>query len=193
MAKVRVVLARVRERCEAGPEIGALGAIEGRTEFIFNTGSPEESGLRERIYNDPSAKSLEKLQVDVSTLDSLCANSNRLDFVKIDTEGGEVDILRGGEETLRSLRPVLSVEYGAAGYEVYGHERATLFRLAEEFEYGLFDLFGNALATPGDWHECADNFYWDFFMAPRERGAEFSGLLRGQLDRVESSLMRPGI
>jgi len=169
----------------------ALGHESGRTEFIFNAGAPEESGLRERRYNDPAAKTLEKLQVDVSTLDSLCANSSRLDFIKIDTEGGEVDILRGGDKTLRSLRPILSVEYGAAGYEVYGHERATLFRLAEELGYGLFDLFGNALASAEDWDECADNFYWDYFMAPKERGAEFRDLLRGQLERVDACLMRP--
>lgn len=166
----------------------ALGAQRGWSSFVFNQGAPEESGLRARVYNDPSAASLEEIEVEVSTIDSLFADLERLDFVKIDTEGGEVDILVGGEKTIRRLRPVLSVEYGAASYEAYGKERITLYRLMEDFEYILFDLFGNSLATPEDWDECVDNYYWDYFAVPRKRATEFRMQLRGQIDRVDACI-----
>lgn len=188
--------AALRERYADAPSVRvhacALGAEPGRSSFVFNAGSPEESGLRERRYNVPEAAHLERIEVEVGTLDDLCRGLERLDFVKIDTEGGEVDILLGGAETLRRLRPILSVEYGAASYEAYGKERATLFDLMAGLDYGLFDLFGHALATTEDWDECVDNYYWDYFAVPRERAADFSERLAGQLDRVESSLVGRG-
>jgi FkbM family methyltransferase len=46
--------------------------------------------------------------VDIVTLDSL--NLERLDFVKIDVEGMEEAVIRGGAETLKRLKPRLYVE-----------------------------------------------------------------------------------
>ena len=136
----------------------AVGRETGRTSFVFNAGSPEESGIRERRYNQPDVAHLIELEVELLALDVLCRDWDRLDFVKIDTEGGEIDILAGGEATLRRLRPVLSVEYGAAGYQAYGYEQTTLFERAVELDYVLMDLFGNAIPTLEEWSRCSDNF-----------------------------------
>lgn len=176
-----------RYRQNSGVSVHALavGREAGRTSFVFNAGSPEESGIRERRYNHPDTTHLVELEVDILRLDDLCGDWERLDFVKVDTEGGEIDILAGGEETLRRLRPVLSVEYGAAGYEAYGHERSTLFERATALDYGLMDLFGHAIPTLEEWSRCSDNFYWDYLMVPNERFAEVSQRLSGQWGRVE--------
>ncbi len=34
----------------------ALSSKSGESSFVFNMNAPEESGLRERVYNDPSGK-----------------------------------------------------------------------------------------------------------------------------------------
>ncbi len=167
----------------------AMGAKAGTAEFVFNTNSPEESGLRERRYNNPGIANLEKFQVEVATLDEFCVGFERLDFVKIDTEGSEVDILVGGEATIRRLRPLLSIEYGAAAYEAYGKQRGTLFDLMEAYDYSLFDLFGNALDSRDMWEECVDKYYWDYFAAPREQETSFPALLTGLRSKVEGALI----
>lgn len=46
----------------------------------------------------------------VTTLDDYCAELDRLDFVKVDAEGWDLDVLRGGSKTLTRLRPVVQVE-----------------------------------------------------------------------------------
>jgi FkbM family methyltransferase len=166
----------------------ALGQASGTTRFIFNEGSPEESGIRERHYNDPARAQLTPLRVPLARLDDLCSEWTRLDFVKIDTEGGEVDILLGGQGTLARLRPVLSVEYGASSYLAYGKEQSTLFHLAEQFGYGLHDLFGHPIASLGEWERCSDSFYWDFLMVPRERHDEVERRLSTQWERLWMSL-----
>lgn len=48
--------------------------------------------------------------VEMTTLDSEAAPWERLDFVKIDAEGYELDILKGGERTVGRLRPVMLIE-----------------------------------------------------------------------------------
>lgn len=51
--------------------------------------------------------------VDVATLDGLCADLTRLDFLKIDVEGGELHVLRGGERTVERFQPTMLVEIEA--------------------------------------------------------------------------------
>lgn len=44
------------------------------------------------------------------TLDNYCGGFDRLDIVKIDVEGRELDVLRGAEQTLARLSPQLLIE-----------------------------------------------------------------------------------
>ncbi|MGV9296307.1 FkbM family methyltransferase [Amycolatopsis sp. NPDC003676] len=55
------------------------------------------------------------MRVEVSTLDKLCAEAGltRLDFLKIDVEGGELRVLEGGEHTIAAFRPAVLVEIEA--------------------------------------------------------------------------------
>jgi hypothetical protein len=50
--------------------------------------------------------------VDVDTLDGLCCSADltRLDFVKIDVEGGELHVLRGGQHVIERFRPAMLIE-----------------------------------------------------------------------------------
>jgi FkbM family methyltransferase len=51
-----------------------------------------------------------KEKVRMAPLDSLDLDINKLDFVKIDAESMEYEVLRGGKETIRKFKPVLYVE-----------------------------------------------------------------------------------
>jgi FkbM family methyltransferase len=50
------------------------------------------------------------IRVELTSLDAACANMDRLDFIKIDAEGSEYDIVMGMEQTLRRLAPALLIE-----------------------------------------------------------------------------------
>ncbi|MEV6878398.1 FkbM family methyltransferase [Amycolatopsis sp. NPDC051128] len=49
------------------------------------------------------------------TLDGLraAAGLTRLDFVKIDVEGGELHVLQGGQQTIETFRPTMLIEIEA--------------------------------------------------------------------------------
>ncbi|QFU90096.1 FkbM family methyltransferase [Amycolatopsis sp. YIM 10] len=59
--------------------------------------------------------------VDVDTLDGLTADLPRVDFVKIDVEGGELHVLEGGQRTIETHLPTLLVEIEARHTERYDY------------------------------------------------------------------------
>jgi FkbM family methyltransferase len=67
--------------------------------------------LVERGFSFATAANLEieRRQVEVRTLDSF---NLRPDVIKIDVEGAELDVLRGGQNTLAQSRPTLLIEEG---------------------------------------------------------------------------------
>lgn len=155
----------------------ALSSQSGRMDFVINHAAPEESGLRERLYNDPAGKRLETIAVEVTTLDALSDQiGERLDYIKIDTEGAEIDILHGAVQTLAKYKPIISVEYGLSSYTAYGHDRMTLYETATALNYCIVDLFGNPFDRE-QWDNVVDRFYWDYYLIPSERTADFQAQL----------------
>lgn len=149
----------------------ALSDAPGVGEFLFMTKAVGESGFRERASEgDRGAK---PIQVEISTLDAETVNLPSLRYIKIDTEGHELSVLRGGRETLRRFRPYISVEWGVPTYTLYGHDMFSLFELANEIQYRISDLFGNIVFDREEWSRVSDQSYWDYFLVPSERLSEW--------------------
>jgi FkbM family methyltransferase len=64
-----------------------------------------------RVSNDPSAERSTS-KINVERLDDLMTelDLDRVDFIKIDVEGYEMEVLKGGIDTLRDFRPKLFIE-----------------------------------------------------------------------------------
>lgn len=149
----------------------ALSDAPGVGEFLFMTKAVGESGFRERASEgDRGAK---PIQVEISTLDAETVNLPSLRYIKIDTEGHELSVLRGGRETLRRFRPYISVEWGEPTYTLYGHDMFSLFELANEMHYSISDLFGNIVSDREEWSQVSDQSYWDYFLVPSEKLSEW--------------------
>lgn len=146
----------------------ALSDHAGAEEFIVNLGAPGESGLRQRAYSNPDRARLQRIAVPVGRLDDQIFEGP-VHYVKIDIEGGEIGVLRGGRDFLARHRPLLSVEYGRPSYSVYGHTADTLYEEAVALGYAICDLFGNVFGSLDEWRACVDRLYWDYLMIPDER------------------------
>ncbi len=150
----------------------ALSEEKGMMEFCEVENYPEESGLKKRIYNREDAK-VKKIIVEVDMLDSYIDKMDKLNYIKLDAEGAEINILKGGIKTIQKYRPFISVEYGGSCYGAYGHTKQSLFNLAKELNYYITDIFGNLMPNSGAWEELCDSGYWDYFLVPQERLKEF--------------------
>ena len=99
-----------------------LGAQPGTAEFWINHNRPASSSL---VSRDPAAacRSMLVLRLDdVFPLEKL----TRLDYVKIDVEGAEAQVLAGARETFKKFRPIIQLEIN--------HEEAAL-NLSEYSEW----------------------------------------------------------
>ena len=60
----------------------------------------------------------------------------RIDFVKIDVEGGELHVLRGATKTLHRWKPVVIFEHGLGAADYYGASPEELWTLLDECGLG---------------------------------------------------------
>lgn len=119
----------------------ALSDEPGEREFTRVVGNPGWSGFRQRPT--PDAERFERLQVPVTTLDAALPEGFAPTFVKLDVEGAELEVLRGGLETLRRHRPTLAFEHGLGSADHYGTDPGDIFALlTEQAGLRIFDLDG---------------------------------------------------
>lgn len=82
------------------------------------------------------------LEVEVTTLDSVVNGSwARLDFIKVEVEGMELEVFKGGKETLTRYRPVLLFE-SLMDFETYRNApiRKELVSFLKSLGYELYRL-----------------------------------------------------
>jgi FkbM family methyltransferase len=119
----------------------ALGAFEGEAEmFMVLSGKAGYSSLRPPA-DDVSADSA-RVRVKVSTIDHyvLSGDLMSLDLVKIDVEGGELDVLRGAERAIDTYQPVFLIEVEDRRTRQWGYPASEILRFLSERGYRWFDI-----------------------------------------------------
>lgn len=88
----------------------ALSDDEGPVHFLTNPDNPT-TGLLAAHATGQESPAAETRRVEALSLDAWAERETltRLDFVKIDAEGADAAIIRGGRETLRRFRPDIAV------------------------------------------------------------------------------------
>lgn len=91
----------------------ALADRAGKSVFVENIEQSAYSGLRTHMSPDAAARPHREIQIDVRTLDDIASEGPRVGMIKIDAEGAECAILRGGARLIARDRPVILFECGA--------------------------------------------------------------------------------
>lgn len=121
----------------------ALSDTQGESTFQHVVSNPGYSGLRPRQY--PRAdETIETLRVRVDRLDNLLPRGQRIDFLKIDVEGAELQVLRGAEATIRRSHPHIVFEHGKGAAEFYGTGTGQVYDF-------LVETCGLRVSLPNDW------------------------------------------
>ena len=113
----------------------ALSDKEGESSFQFVKNAPAYSGLEKRKYS-VDKPDIEEIKVELKSLDSVVPESQKIDFIKIDVEGGEYDVLKGAKRILKTNKPTIIFEFGKGASEYYGTIPEDLFSFVNE-EVGL--------------------------------------------------------
>jgi FkbM family methyltransferase len=110
--------------------IGRYGLVTGRSFLEWKT-----NGIGSNAEFDGQVEVI----VEVDTLDALCARAamSRLDFVKIDVEGGELNVLRGGQHVIEKYRPTMLIEIEERHITRYQHSAADVVDWLTERGYTM--------------------------------------------------------
>jgi FkbM family methyltransferase len=146
------LLRNVRLNRLAHIEVVACAVAESeRILSFFAPDSDDPASASGHVLAEENANS-GSIRVEASTLDNIVAQKqiDRLDLVKIDTEGFEWPVLQGAENTIARFRPYIMFEFDRS-YATRGSESDALF--SEFFRRHGYRLFavGRTWAEPIDW------------------------------------------
>lgn len=114
----------------------ALGDENKETTFNHVVSNPTYSGLKKRTYKGD--EEIKIIPVQVRMLDAVISNEIPVRLIKIDVEGGEYNVLRGGMQTLKKWRPFIIFEHGVGGADKYGVSPGDVYRfLVKELGYSI--------------------------------------------------------
>ena len=113
----------------------ALAEKNGKTSFQLVKNAPAYSGIRKRRY-DIATPDIEEIEVEMRMLDELIPPEIKIDFIKIDVEGGEFGVLKGAKKLLKKSRPVIVFEFGKGASDYYGTTPADMYAFLTK-EIGL--------------------------------------------------------
>jgi FkbM family methyltransferase len=107
--------------------------------------------------------------VQVKRLDDLAARyGDRIDFIKLDAEGAELEILRGASEILgRRPRPVILVEAEDIRTQPWGYRATAILEFLEQLDYSCFAIGGDVQLLPATAESRQDG--GNFLAVPREK------------------------
>ena len=140
----------------------AVGNVDGDTEFYVAANF--EAGFNSRI--EAPGIPMTRVRVPIRRLDSYAATArlDRVDFVKLDVEGGERDALAGGERLLRHARPTILCEIEPSRIEPWGYSPRDIYDLVASWGYDWFALEPAALVPLP---EAPSTFNGNYLARPR--------------------------
>jgi FkbM family methyltransferase len=144
-----------------------LGAQDGEATFFDQGTVPTGSFVSEvtkiNVWFQPTVP-IGSNKVKIRTLDTLVAELGvRPDLIKVDVEGFEFEVLRGAENVLRNMRPVLLIEIHPPQLNLSGSSDQALIAYLENRGYAVEVIERNpnslytVLATPTTAGKAASN------------------------------------
>lgn len=145
----------------------AVGRSAAETAFFqITSGDATRGGLRPPASDD----SVTEVRVQTICLDSYITSNSleRVDLVKLDVEGGEIEALRGATSMLADLRPMLMCEVLDATTQVWGYEARDIIEFVRARGYTWFEFQEDGTIVP---HAIQDHYphVRNFLAVPQEK------------------------
>jgi len=112
-----------------------------------------------------------KINIKLRTIDGFCVDQDlkKIDFLKIDTEGAEYDVLLGADHMLSNHRITkIQFEYGAC-YLDSGYTLRQIYNYLTNFGYFIYKITSDGLIYIDEWHDSLEDYRYSNFLASLER------------------------
>jgi FkbM family methyltransferase len=156
----------------------ALSSSSGKSSFFLVEGASDYcNSLRPPAVQAKTRQ----VEVEVTTLDEFLAKTsmNAVDFVKLDVEGAELDVLKGATKLLRSnTRPILLVEVYDIRTEPWQYRACEIVQFLNALGYRWFSLTEDGLPHPIA--EDQTKYDANLIAVPKEKIEKFIETMAGQ-------------
>ena len=150
----------------------ALTSKKGNVELFFpSTGDVLSSIAKNKYFKGSSIRSF---KVEGITLDELVQSIplKRIDLIKIDIEGGEIDVLKSSKQIFSKFRPIFVVEHCPETWSSFGYTYVDLQEIIDDNGYILreFNVEEQTLVvvTEDVWKRP----YTNLIILPKERSSD---------------------
>ena len=89
-------------------------------------------------------------------------NVNKLDFIKIDVEGGEFKVLKGSKKTITTFRPIIYIELYDPWCEKFGYVANDALKFLQEMGYQCYSVSPSRLIRKGKIGNEEENYNYFF-------------------------------
>jgi len=122
-----------------------IALSDKKGEAVFNT-CISHNGLHTLGDNPMRFNDIHKTIVNTDTIDNLFYDKDiSIDYIKIDTEGFELFILKGGEKTIRKYKPYIQLEYNLTNMEQCNVKSEELMNFINELDYKIYNQLNEEL------------------------------------------------
>ena len=145
-----------------------LSSQKGEKElFVVQDGAGGNS-LYKRYGVKRKVQKIEQVMLD--TLESYCRERDirEIDFVKIDTEGHELEVLKGARSLLEKQRiKLIQFEYGGCNIDAKVFFK-DIFNFFKDFDYRIYKIFPDKVKLVKTYKQDLDNFRYANYIAARK-------------------------
>jgi FkbM family methyltransferase len=128
-----------------------------QSSFQHVTTNPAYSGIKKRTY--PKEEQVETIQIQLDTLDNQLKQHDRVDMIKIDVEGAELEVLRGAKKIIEKFHPIIVFEHGLGASDHYNTSPEDILTFFDDHQYQLFTLKGFIADEPALFRKEFIDFY----------------------------------
>jgi hypothetical protein len=122
-----------------------IGLSDNKGKTILNV-CLSHDGLSTMGENPLRFNDIHPVEVEIDTLDNIFYNNDiKVDFIKIDTEGYEYNILKGGEKTIKKYKPIIQLEYNVTNMKQCNINPEQLLNYINELGYKQHNLIDEEL------------------------------------------------
>jgi FkbM family methyltransferase len=149
----------------------AVSDMAGKTEFHVVENNPALSGIAERHDLSPTDV-IQKISVSMVKLDDVIPATQKIDFVKIDVEGAELNVFRGARESIKRSNPYIIFEHGLGPATCYQASSELVFDELASLNLEIFRLDDFLANRPpldrGGFCDLVNTTeYWNWLAAPK--------------------------
>lgn len=143
----------------------ALGKTSGVEDFFYFKGGSAIASRRNLLEHIKA----DKVSCKIITLDSMVNHLQlqRLDFFKCDVEGSELDVIKGGVQSLERFLPIIYIELFHGWCEKFGYVPNDVISILNAIGYDGFKIHEKELTRVNNIEEISDSFNF-FFMSPKK-------------------------